>query len=1008
MAGNRIIFSEEFPETSIDKIWEEGARVHLLANAGTQWVLVADSNSKYEKQRWSTREEFPKDAISKAWSDGLDISDIGFGYDRWWAIFSDNTFIANQRWMTSGEFPSKEIKEALKGGDFITHLVYGDNRWVVLFGTQPGYSEQISGLYSDIPSNTIKDYWGKDYYITALTPAAKGKWGLVMTKGAPYKDQYYVFNKDFPKDEIIAKWNDGYEITTLVNGNGLWVVVMSMPLDAEEDQTISAEDEEDDAEETQEDPAGKPTPEYKISPKAQRLFQTGEQYFRKENYQKAIEYYEKALEDSPDFPNALNSMGAAWSWLDEMGKALEYHRKAYKLESTDPVILSNYIIALENEEETEELASLVRSCSWRVASKMNVANAFLYAGRALMDAGDTQLAQKYLEYGLKVEPDNEDLKDALEECKSAPSGGSVAPEKKEEGPEPTLEELLAELERLVGLSNIKTDINSLMKFIKVEKLRRERGMAANPIALHSVFQGPPGTGKTTVARLLGKIYKSLGLLSKGHLIEVDRSALVAEYIGQTAIKTSKAVESALDGILFIDEAYTLIPEDGGKDFGKEAVDTLLKRMEDYRDRLVVIVAGYTDEMARFIGSNPGLQSRFNRYFTFMDYNPEELLEIFMRMAASNKFIVQDTAREKLLKYFTWKFQSRTKNFGNARLVRNLFEEIVRLQSSRLAEMETISDADLATLTLEDVELAIGKEFVEEVTESVEEILKELNELTGLSSIKQDILNLINFLKVEKMRREQGLATQPLSLHSVFMGPPGTGKTTVARLIGRIYKSLGLLPKGHVVEVSRNDLVGEYIGQTGPKTQQVIDSAMHGVLFVDEAYALNPPGNSGNDFGREALETLLIRMENDRDKFVVILAGYTDEMKALIETNPGLKHRFNRYFSFTDYQPDELFEIFETMCRKRKMELEPEAETALIGFFIDAFEGKDKHFGNARFVRNLLENIVRAQSERLAKMPDIPQDALQTITLEDVDSVIKTAKPNQPKDRPSIGFKPGGK
>lgn len=1008
MAGNRIVFSEGFPETSIDKIWEEGGRVHLLANAGEKWVLVADSNSKYEQQRWSTREEFPKDAISKAWSDGLDISDIGYGFDRWWAIFSDNTFIANQRWMTSGEFPSKEIKEALKGGEFITHLAYGDNRWVVLFGTLPDYAEQISGLYSDIPSNTIKDYWAKDYYITALTPAAKGKWGLVMTQGAPFRDQYFVFNKEFPKDEILAKWNEGYEITNLVYGNGVWVVVMSMLVDREEDETIGLEEEEDTLSDIQNDTADEPAPEYKISPKAQRLFQTGEQYFRKENYSKAIEYYEKALEDSPDFPNALNSMGAAWSWLDDMGKALEYHRKAYKLESTDPIILSNYIIVLENEGEMEELVSVVRSCSWKVASKMDVANAFLYAGRALMDAGDTQLAQKYLEQGLRLEPNNEDLKDALEESKTAPAGVSVAPGKKDEGPEPTLEELLAELDRLVGLSNIKADITSLMKFIKVEKLRRERGMAANPIALHSVFQGPPGTGKTTVARLLGKIYKSLGLISKGHLVEVDRSALVAEYIGQTAIKTSTAIESALDGILFIDEAYTLIPPDGGKDFGKEAVDTLLKRMEDYRDRLVVIVAGYTDEMARFIGSNPGLQSRFNRYFTFMDYTADELLEIFMRMAASNKFNVQDAAREKLLKYFTWKFQSRTKNFGNARLVRNLFEEIVRLQSSRLAEMDTIADADLATITLADVEHAIGNEFVEEVTESVDEILKELNELTGLSNIKQDILNLINFLKVEKMRREQGLVTQPLSLHAVFLGPPGTGKTTVARLIGRIYKSLGLLPKGHVVEVSRNDLVGEYIGQTGPKTQQVIDSAMHGVLFIDEAYALNPPGNSGNDFGREALETLLIRMENDRDKFVVILAGYTDEMKALIETNPGLKHRFNRYFTFTDYQPDELFEIFETLCHKRKMELEPEAESALIDFFIDAFESKDKHFGNARFVRNLLENIVRAQSERLARMPDIPQDALQIITLNDVEAVVKTVKPNQPKERSSIGFKPGNK
>lgn len=1007
MAGTRVVFSKGFPEKQIDEIWEKDERIHLLACTGETWVLVSDQNSKIQGQRWSTRAEFPKDAITQAWNDGLDISDIGYGYDRWWAVFSDNTGIANQRWLASGEFPSKEIKAALKNGEYITHMAYGDNRWVVLFGNIDGYAEQISGLYGDMPTNTIKEYWAKDFYITAIAPTGNGKFGLVMTKGAPFTDQYFAYNKDFPENEILTKWKEGYEITSLVYGNGLWLLVMSVMADENEDVTIGVDDEEEpDNEQTE-----NPSKSFNVSPKAERLFQTGQQYFSKENYRKALEYFEKALEESPNFPNALNSAGAAWSWLDDMGKALEYYRKAYKLESTDEVILSNYIIVLENEGEIEELVELAKTCSWKVASKMDTVNAFLYAGKALMDAGETKLALKWLQQGLKLEPDNEEIKDALEECEKEPAGPPdatpAAPAKKADEPDIPLEELLAEIDKLVGLSNIKADINGLMKFIKVEKLRRERGMAANPVALHSVFQGPPGTGKTTVARLLGKIYKSLGLLSKGHLVEVDRSALVSEYIGETAQKTSKAIESALDGILFIDEAYTLIPGDGSKDFGKEAVDTLLKRMEDYRDRLVVIVAGYTDEMSRFIGSNPGLQSRFSRYFNFMDYTPEELLEIFIRMADANKFVVNDDAREKLKKFFAYKYQSRTKNFGNARLVRNLFEEIVRLQSSRLAEMDDITDADLITITLADVENAVSDEFVEEVTESVEDILKELNELTGLANIKQDIMNLINHLKVEQLRREQGLTTQPLSLHSVFLGPPGTGKTTVARLIGRIYKSLGLLPKGHVVEVSRNDLVGEYIGQTGPKTEQVIDSAMHGVLFVDEAYSLNPAGNSGNDFGREAMETLLIRMENDRDKFVVILAGYTDEMKALIETNPGLKDRFNRYFTFNDYQPDELFDIFESMCRKRNMELEPEAETALIGFFIDAYEAKDKHFGNARFVRNVLENILRAQSERLAKMPDIPHDALQTITLADVEAVIQNVKPNQPKNRPSIGFKPGG-
>nr|HQG67813.1 AAA family ATPase [Paludibacteraceae bacterium] len=207
-----------------------------------------------------------------------------------------------------------------------------------------------------------------------------------------------------------------------------------------------------------------------------------------------------------------------------------------------------------------------------------------------------------------------------------------------------------------------------------------------------------------------------------------------------------------------------------------------------------------------------------------------------------------------------------------------------------------------------------------------------------------------------------------------------------------------------VEVSRNDLVGEYIGHTGPKTDQVIDSAMHGILFVDEAYSLNP-GGQGNDFGREAIETLLKRMEDDRDKFVVILAGYPDEMKDLIETNPGLKSRFNRYFNFVDYKPDELMDIFEGFLKKRSMQLEPAAEKRLIGHFIDAWESRDKHFGNGRFARNLFEKIMQAQSDRVAKMNEISPEVLCLITAEDVESVISTVQPDQPKQRPTIGFKP---
>jgi SpoVK/Ycf46/Vps4 family AAA+-type ATPase len=271
-----------------------------------------------------------------------------------------------------------------------------------------------------------------------------------------------------------------------------------------------------------------------------------------------------------------------------------------------------------------------------------------------------------------------------------------------EEPAKILEQALADLNDLVGMENIKEEVQTLTNFLKVQKIRAERGLAKTPVSLHAVFCGPPGTGKTTVARLMSKIYEGLEFLSKGHLVETDRSGMVAGYVGQTAKKVDEMVDSALDGVLFIDEAYALVPREAGRDFGQEAIDVLLKRMEDYRDRLVVIVAGYTDEMETFIESNPGLKSRFNRYFYFNDYTPKELLAIFERMAGKSHFKLTPEAREKLLKIFNQLYDNRDKNFGNARMVRNLFEKSIEKQANRLAVLSSLTDEVLTTLVPEDI------------------------------------------------------------------------------------------------------------------------------------------------------------------------------------------------------------------------------------------------------------------------------------------------------------------
>lgn len=542
------------------------------------------------------------------------------------------------------------------------------------------------------------------------------------------------------------------------------------------------------------------------------------------------------------------------------------------------------------------------------------------------------------------------------------------------------DEVLKTINECSGLENFKARMNEVANRCKVGQMRADVGLKANPPVLHTAFIGNPGTGKTKALELMAKLYKSLGL--------IEREEITTEYVSGAETGINIAVSNARGGVLVIkgvDDLNSTQPKSPGLEQEGHIVNELVEALAEKSDfkKSVTILVGEPDGMEYLLSAHPDLKQHLADPIYFEDLKPEELFSVVDRCCSESNVKLSCEARQKLEMYILHKYNRRSPGFQNSLLVKSLFDDsIIPAMYNRLSGIPSPSKDQLELVMPEDIP-TLGN--------SGGDAMAELDELIGMDTIKKKVKDYLEAIKLASRRMEMGLPTNMPRLHMAFLGNPGTGKTTVADIIGRVFASWGILSGGHVIHTEKSKLVGQYIGETELKMRKLLARARGNILFIDEAYQL--VGEGERDFGHIVMDSLLTELGKDNVDMVVILAGYTAPMKKLLESNEGIESRFPNVFNFEDYTSDELLEIGKLMIRKQGFTMTDGAIENMRAIIREESDKPSPRFGNGRFMSNLIQNEIMATiGARTAKLANPTKEDLSTILPEDVvvDKSLKDA------------------